>query len=74
MKALNASDFRKQCLTLIDNLPKSGIVIMKRGKPVARVVPIEDEVDNSWMFGALKDRLEIHGDVMSTGIRWDAES
>jgi hypothetical protein len=47
---------------------------MERAEPVANVVPIDDEVDNSCMFGALKDKLEIRGDVMSTGIQWEAES
>jgi prevent-host-death family protein len=74
MKTLNVSEFRSQCLTLIEHLPKGGVVITKRGKPVAKLVPIENEIDNSWMFGALKGKLEIKGDTMSTGLSWNAES
>jgi antitoxin (DNA-binding transcriptional repressor) of toxin-antitoxin stability system len=35
-----ASEFRKQRLSLLDNLDRDGIVITKRGKPFARLVPI----------------------------------
>lgn len=56
------------------HLPDEGVVITKRGKPVARLVPFTDAIDNSWMFGALKGKLKIKGDIRSTGIQWDAES
>ena len=50
------------------------MLITKRGKPIAKVMPVdEDRVDNSWMFGALKGKMRINGDILSTGIKWDAE-
>jgi prevent-host-death family protein len=40
MKELSVTDFRRECLSLLDHLPEDGIVITKRGKPVARVSPV----------------------------------
>jgi prevent-host-death family protein len=40
MRNLTITEFRRQCLALLENLPEEGIVITKRGRPVARVVPI----------------------------------
>ena len=74
-KTLNVSDFRKQCLALIDHLPAEGVIITKRGRAVAKLLPMEEaQQDNRHLFGALKGRLRIRGDIMSTGDRWNAES
>jgi prevent-host-death family protein len=69
---LNASKFKEQCLSLLDNLDPEGILITKRGKPVARVVPVS--TDCAGLIGSMKGRIEIKGDILSTGIRWNAES
>ena len=39
MQEINASEFRKRCLALMDKLPAEGIVITKHGRPVAQLVP-----------------------------------
>ena len=39
MKDLNVTEFRRQCLTILDDLPDDGIVITRHGKPVARIMP-----------------------------------
>ena len=72
MEQLNASKFKEQCLSLLDNLDPEGIVITKRGKPIARVVPISS--DCAALIGSMKGRIRIKGDILSTGIHWDAES
>jgi len=72
MEQINASAFKERCLALLDNLSPEGIVITKRGKPVARVIPIS--ADSSSLIGSLKGRVKIKGDILSTGIRWNAES
>jgi len=38
-KKINASKFKEQCLSLLENLAPEGIVITKHGKPVARLIP-----------------------------------
>jgi prevent-host-death family protein len=42
-RTISASRFKAQCLALLDEVAASGetIVITKRGKPVARVSPLE---------------------------------
>ncbi len=72
MALLNASKFKEQCLSLLDNLDSEGIVITKRGKPIARVVPVS--TDCAGLIGSMKGRIKVKGDIMSTGIRWNAQS
>ncbi len=42
-RTISASRFKAQCLALLDEVAASGetIVITKRGKPIARVAPLE---------------------------------
>ena len=72
MKSVNATKFKEQCLALLDSLEPDGIIVTKRGTPVARVIPIE--TDCAELIGSMKDRITINGDIISTGLRWDAES
>ena len=74
-RTMTASEFRARCLALMDEVAESGepIVITKRGKPVARLIPCEPEpVD--W-FGRDRDIIQIHGDIISPiDVEWEAES
>ncbi len=72
MEQLNASKFKEQCLALLDNLEPEGIVITKHGKPIARIIPISS--DCASLIGSMKGRIKVKGDILSTGIRWNAES
>lgn len=42
-RTISASRFKAQCLALLDEVAESGqaLVVTKRGKPVARVEPVE---------------------------------
>jgi antitoxin (DNA-binding transcriptional repressor) of toxin-antitoxin stability system len=40
MRGLSITEFRRQCLSLLEDLPEEGIVITKHGQPVARVAPM----------------------------------
>ena len=40
MRGLSITEFRRQCLALLENLPDEGVVITKRGRPLARVAPV----------------------------------
>jgi antitoxin (DNA-binding transcriptional repressor) of toxin-antitoxin stability system len=72
MQKINASKFKEQCLALLDNLDPEGIVITKHGKAVARLIPAGS--DCASLIGSMKDKVKIHGNLLSTGIEWDAES
>jgi prevent-host-death family protein len=39
MRDLSITEFRRQCLSLLEDLPEEGIVITKHGQPIARVTP-----------------------------------
>lgn len=39
MQDLNITQFRRRCLSLLEDLPAEGITITKRGRPLARVTP-----------------------------------
>ena len=67
---IGAAKFKEHCLSILDELDNDGIIVTKHGKAVARVLPMpKNPVD---MIGSLKNSLSIHGDIMSTGISWDA--
>ncbi len=72
MKQIPAAKFKEQCLSLLDRVDEDGIVITKRGKPVAKLIPIRTE--SAALIGRLKDRVKVKGNVFSTGIKWRAQS
>jgi prevent-host-death family protein len=71
MKTLAAAKFKEQCLALLDEVGPDGIVITKRGKPVAKLIPFAS--DSASLIGSLKGKLVIKGEILSTGLNWDAE-
>jgi prevent-host-death family protein len=71
MKQIAAAKFKEQCLALLDEVGPDGIVITKRGKPVAKLIPFAS--DSASLIGSLKGKLEIKGEILSTGLSWDAE-
>ena len=71
MKQIGAARFKEQCLSLLDSVDPDGIVITKRGKPVARLIPFAS--DSASLIGSLAGKIEIKGEILSTGVKWDAE-
>lgn len=74
MKEMSASEFKARCLALLDSVDAEGIVITKRGKPVAKLVPVRPTTSGH-LIGILKGRVRVdpNDDLLSTGIRWNAE-
>jgi prevent-host-death family protein len=72
MKEVGAAKFKEQCLALLDHLEPDGLVITKHGRPVARLIPWERE--SSELIGSMRDSIRVKGDLLSTGVSWDAES
>ncbi len=72
MKRIAAARFKAQCLALLDRVDDEGIVITKRGKPVAKLIPIRTE--SAQLIGALRGRVKVKGDIRSTGLEWNAQS
>ena len=72
MRQIPAAKFKEQCLALLDEVDPDGIVITKRGKPVAKLIPVGTNCGS--LIGSLRGKLKIKGDIMSTRVRWRAES
>jgi len=63
-ETIGAGEFKSKCLKLLDQVAeeRQTLVITKRGRAVARVVPMEAEVE---IFGALRGSGTILGDIIS---------
>ena len=70
MKIIGATRFRERCLALLDELDEDGLIITKHGKPVARLLPIERQ--HAELIGSLRHKVDVGGDILSTGTEWDA--
>jgi antitoxin (DNA-binding transcriptional repressor) of toxin-antitoxin stability system len=68
MKQIAAAAFKKQCLSLLDDVDPDGIVITKDGKPVAKLIPLGP--DSARNIGSPDDRREIRGSAVPTGQEW----
>jgi len=72
-KTIKASEFKAKCLALMDEVAHTGnaVVITKKGKPVAELVPHRSRKRNA--LGILKNRLIIRGDIISPiDVEWEA--
>ena len=59
MKRIGAAKFKEQCLALLDRLDADGLIITKHGKPVARVVPYDNE--GAELIGSLRHKIKDQG-------------
>ena len=74
MRTIGATEFKAKCLQLLDEVDAEGITITKHGKPVAKLVPASAPMDEiRAMYGKYKDKIEVHGDLLSTGRKWNAQ-
>jgi len=76
MKTMPAGAFKQTCLRVLDEVSASGepIVITKRGKPVAQLIPVKPERSDDWL-GAMSDRGKITGDLVAPAVdldEWEA--
>jgi prevent-host-death family protein len=67
MKTIPAGQFKARCLAIMDEVAtkRQAVVITKRGKPVAKLVPVEKEKDDIFGFLKGKGTIEINGDIIS---------
>lgn len=69
------SELKAHCLRLVDEVARQRreLVITRRGKPIARVVPLSGPIEGEGL-ARLRGTL-IGGDKLAdfeTGVRWDA--
>jgi prevent-host-death family protein len=65
VKKMAAGSFKVHCLAVMDEVQskREAVLITKRGKPVAKLVPVDKETDD--IFGFLAGKGRITGDVVS---------
>jgi prevent-host-death family protein len=70
-RRVSASEFKTHCLRLLDDVAQTGeaLLVTKRGRPLARVVPVRPENAPS-----LRDSVRFHGDIIGPILDdWDLE-
>ena len=73
VRQIPAGRFKATCLRLIDEVAekRTPLIITKRGKPLAKLVPVDDETPP--LFGYLKGTVTIKGDIIAPiEDAWDA--
>ena len=67
MKKMAAGEFKVHCLKVMDEVQskRQSVLITKRGKPVAKLVPVEKEKDDIFGFLKGKGKIEINRDIVS---------
>ena len=70
---IQAGKFKARCLRIMDKVQrtKKRVIITKRNKPIAQLVPIEE--DKGSLFGKMKGTVHIVGDIVAPVDEvWDA--
>jgi len=72
---ITAAEFKARCLKLMDEVQASQqpITVTKRGRPVARLVPIESN-EIPPLFGCLKGSVTVNDDLIAPfDVKWNAD-
>ena len=73
-RTIMASRFKAECLAILDQVEQMriSVVVTKHGRPIARVVPLDDDQDASTM-GSVHLVSEADEAYYSTGQDWEAD-
>ena len=68
MKTIPAGAFKTNCLAIMDQVSskREAVLITKRGRPVAQLVPVTMDADE--IYGFLRKKGSITGDVLSPAL------
>ncbi len=63
-RTMAAGEFKAKCLKVMDqvNAKREIVVITKRGKPIAKLVPMEETTDP--IFGFMNGKIKVNGDIV----------
>lgn len=67
MKHMKAAEFKAKCLRVMAEVEATGeeVIVTKRGKPIARVLPMEPVVPAPNYFGWAHGTIDVIGDVLA---------
>jgi prevent-host-death family protein len=74
-RTIMASRFKAECLAILDQVDrmKISVTVTKHGRPVARVVPLEQPGTTGPTMGSVHLIAEEDAAYYSTGESWDAD-
>ncbi len=71
---VTAKQLKCRCLALLNEVVhrRKEVIITKRGRPIAKLVPVES--DTNELFGGMRGTIRVTGDIVGpTGERWNAQ-
>lgn len=70
-----ASRFKAQCLAILDRVERtrSGVIVTKHGRPVARVVPVDAGPEHRDTRGSVQLLVREDEAYYGTGEDWEAD-
>ncbi len=74
-KRVAAGEFKAKCLQIMQEMQrdKKPVIITKRGRPLAKLMPIEAVPEDP--FGCMRGSVRIVGDIISpVEVDWDANT
>jgi prevent-host-death family protein len=74
-RSIMASRFKAECLAILDQVERMriSVTVTKHGRPVARLVPLDDAGSASSTMGSVRLIAEDDEAYYSSGETWDAE-
>jgi prevent-host-death family protein len=73
--AIPAGEFKARCLQLMDEVEETGreVIITKRGRPVAKLVPVGEAAARE-VFGCMRGTVTVVADLVAPlEERWEAD-
>lgn len=72
MPTISASRFKARCLALLDEIAEGGgeLVVTKRGRPVAKLVPVDEEAS---LRGSVTYNVSDEDLIAPIAVDWKAE-
>jgi prevent-host-death family protein len=73
MAEITASQFKARCLALLDEVSESGseLVVTKRGRPVAKLVPVDADAS---LRGTVTYNVSDEELIAPIDVEWDADA
>lgn len=68
---VTVSEFKAHCLALLKRLGSEGVVLTRRGRPIAHVIPYPSSPAS--LIGCMRGKMTVRGDLLSTGIAWESD-
>lgn len=75
IERIAAGEFKAKCLKVLDEVQRQRkqVVITKRGKAVAKLVPVGDHAES--FIGSMKGSMDILGDIVAPlDVVWEADA